>query len=274
MFLRRWKDSRTHEVTFEQLSDECSEILSIKDDLADRDLRDIVEIDYFRIVDHKILSDLVREVKGRTISSGECTRLIRQRRAGHCYGNYRNEYEATHYAALLIDGLNSIKLSIESMEDGASRYTESWYEIDSLYRHFIYHYRQATHVTLLKGLADEINLLYSNRFLLPLGDLWQSAMYQSESWNLHPRQSQFFLNLVKPILDKSNKVFVIVSDGMRYEVGHELAARIRSEDRFSAKLERHLVTGLPSYTQLWMASLLPNSELQITLNKSATVTVD
>jgi uncharacterized protein (TIGR02687 family) len=274
VFLRRWKDSRTHEAAFEGLSDECSEILSIPDDLVNRDLRDIVEIDYFRIIDNKILSDLVREVKARTISSGECTRLIRQRRAGHWYENYRNEYEATHYAALFIDALNKVKLSIESMEDGASRYTESWYEIDSLYRRFTFHYRKATHVTLLKDLADEINLLYSNRFLLALGDLWQAAVDQSESWNLQKRQAHFFRNMVQTkFLDKSNKVFVVISDGMRYEVGHELAARIRSEDRFSAKLD-YMVTGLPSYTQLGMASLLPNSELQITLNKSATVKVD
>lgn len=273
VFLRRWKDSRTHEAAFETLSDDCAEILSVSEDLESRDLQDIVEVDYFRIIDQKVLSDLVREVQDRTISSGECTRLIRQRRTGHWYGDHRDAYEAAHFAALFIDAVNRAKLSVESLEDGISRYTESWFEIDSIYRRFTFHYRRSSRVTLLQSLADEVNQLYSNRFLLPLGDLWQAAVDQSESWAVFPRQAHFFRNFVKPFLDKNNKVFVIIADGMRYEVGHELAARIRSEDRFSAGL-RHMVTGLPSYTQLGMAALLPNSELQITLNKSATVMVD
>ena len=38
--------------------------------------------------------------------------------------------------------------------------------------------------------------------------------------------------------------------------------------------DTHLVTGLPSYTQLGMAALLPNEKLQINLDDSATVSVN
>jgi PglZ domain len=50
---------------------------------------------------------------------------------------------------------------------------------------------------------------------------------------------------------------------MRYEVGEELLGRIRSLDRYDAELAQAL-SSLPSYTQLGMASLLPNKDIQTT----------
>lgn len=80
VFLKRWKDSRTHEEAFEKLSDRCAEVLGIQHQLQSMDLRALAEIDYFRLVDQKILSDLVRLVGERMITAGESTKLIRQRR--------------------------------------------------------------------------------------------------------------------------------------------------------------------------------------------------
>lgn len=55
---------------------------------------------------------------------------------------------------------------------------------------------------------------------------------------------------------------VVISDAMRYEVGEELLGRIRNLDRYDAEIEPALAS-LPSYTQLGMASLLPNKEIRI-----------
>jgi len=60
---------------------------------------------------------------------------------------------------------------------------------------------------------------------------------------------------------------------MRYEIGDELLTLIRQEDRYSAELEPALAM-LPSYTQLGMAALLPNRELAIGDNETASVLVD
>ena len=86
-------------------------------------------------------------------------------------------------------------------------------------------------------------------------------------------QRAFFEKLVRPFLSQGKKIFVIISDGMRYEIAHELASMIRQEDRYSAEV-RAMVTGLPSYTQLGMAALLPHDELQISDVAKATVLVD
>lgn len=64
-----------------------------------------------------------------------------------------------------------------------------------------------------------------------------------------------------------------VSDAFRYEVGEELQSLIRQEDRFEAELEP-MLSMLPSYTQLGMAALLPNSSLQLADNDSGDALVD
>jgi len=265
VFLKRWKDSRTHEDAFEKLSDRCAEILGVQYSLQSTDLRNLAEIDYFRLVDQKTLSDMVRLVGERLISSGESTRLIRQRRIGHWYRNFKHEYEAVEVAGRLIELITDVcNLQMQSPEEGFSRYTESWYMVDQLYRQFCFNLKRSIHNSLLQPLTEKVEQLYSNRFLLPLGDRWQAVVDQQDSWStggLLPQRA-FYEQFVLPFLAQGKKVCVIISDGLRYEIAHELASLVRQEDRYSAEVKA-IVTGLPSYTQLGMAALLPNSELKI-----------
>lgn len=71
-------------------------------------------------------------------------------------------------------------------------------------------------------------------------------------------------------VSSKSKLFVIISDGLRYEIGNELVSLIRQEDKFDAKINP-AITSIPSYTQLGMASLLPNSNLEILPDASVTV---
>jgi len=273
VFLKRWKDSRQHEQSFELHSDKCAELLDIQNDLAARDYRTLAELDYFQLIDKKFLSDLVHSVCERGISSGECTRLIRLRRPGHWYPSFEHEYEAIDHAAQFMQKLDEIQIGMESLSDGVSRYVESWYQVDQLYRHVMYHYRKSSNVTLLKPLYEIVERFYSNKFLMPLGDRWQGLVDQQATWNAGAviRQTAFFQRFVRPFLNQNKKVCVIISDGLRYEIGHELATLIRQEDRYSAELKA-MVTSLPSYTQLGMAALLPHTDLE--LRTDGTVYVD
>ena len=102
VFLKRWKDSRQFEESFESLSNECAEILGIEQDLGKRDFRELMELDYFRLIDKKIISDLVRAVGSRTVSSGDVTLWVRQRRQGHWYRGFQHLYEAVDYASQFV----------------------------------------------------------------------------------------------------------------------------------------------------------------------------
>ncbi|ABM17665.1 BREX-1 system phosphatase PglZ type A [Marinobacter nauticus] len=275
VFLKRWKDSRQFEQGFETLSAECAEVLGIEQDLDKRDFRDLVELDYFRLIDQKIISDLVRAVVGRTVTSGDVALWVRQRRQGHWYGEFRHLYEAIEFAARFVQMLGEARLTMESLSDGVQRYSRSWYQLDQLYRKFTYHVRMSGQASLMGELSEQVENLYSNNYLLKLGDGFQVHVDAAPRWEAYPvvQQKAFFEHWVRPYLRKDKRICVIISDAMRYEIGDELLGLIRQEDRYSAELEPALST-LPSYTQLGMAALLPNKSLAIADNDTGTVLVD
>jgi len=275
VFLKRWKDSRQYESAFESLSDDCAEVLAIEGDLQQQDFRRLVDLDYFRLIDQKILSDLVKSVAERTISAGDCAVFVRQRRQSHWYREFQHLYDAVDAAAQFIHALDEANLSMESMTDGIQSYSRFWYKLDQLYRKFVFHVHRAGQTSLTENLAEEVENLYSNTYLLKVNDNWQALVDATDKWDVPtiPLQKRFFGKWVRPFLTKGNKVFVVISDALRFEVGEELLSLIRQEDRYDAKLEPALAM-LPSYTQLGMAALLPNKELSLAEDQSGTVFVD
>jgi len=275
VFLKRWKDSRQFEKSFESLSGECSEFLGIEQDLSKRDPRELVELDLFRLIDQKIISDLVRGVSSRTLSIQDVALWVRQRRQGHWYNEFRHLYEAIDYAGQFMKAMDEAKLSMDSLADGIQRYCSFWFRLDQLYRKFIYHVRCSGQASLMGKLTDQIENLYANNFLLKVNDQWQSFVDTANKWEAWPirLQKNFFAHWVKSFLNKDKKVCVIISDALRYEIGDEFLSLIRQENRYEAKMETALAM-LPSYTQLGMAALLPNKELALADNESGTVQVD
>ena len=275
VFLKRWKDSIRHHETFEKLSDEFAGLLGIEQDLDAREYRDLIELDYFQLIDRKILRGLVDDVEKKTISADACRLFIRQRRQSHWYSKFQDIYEAIDHAAQFIHALDKATLTMESMPDGISHYTRFWYKLDQLYRKFIFHVRKSGQSTIMQNLTERIENLYSNNYLLKVNGNWQSHLDNTDTWNASPvvSQKKFFSKWVQPFLRKNKKVFVVISDAMRYEIGEELLGRIRQEDRFEATIEAALAM-LPSYTQLCMAALLPNKEISIAEDATATAIVD
>ncbi|MBN2373124.1 BREX-1 system phosphatase PglZ type A [bacterium] len=275
VFLKRWKDSRRFERSFETLSGQCAEHLGIEQDLAKRDFRDLIALDYFRLIDQKIINDLVRGVASRTVSSGDVMLWVRQRRQSHWYREFRNLYEAIDYAAMFIHALEEARLSMDTLTDGVQKYSRFWFRLDQLYRKFIHYVRCSGQSSLMNDLTEQIENLYSNNYLLKVNDCWQSFLDSAPKWGAMaiPTQKDFFDHWVRPFMRKDNKVCVIISDALRYEIGDELLSLIRQEDRYEAKLEPGL-SMLPSYTQLGMAALLPNKKLALADNETGTVLVD
>lgn len=275
-FLKRWKDSRRFADDFKKLSERYSAVLSIEQDLNQRDFRDLMALDYFRLIDQKIIRDLVRSVESCTVSSSDVALWVRQRQHGHWYAEFQDVYAAIDHATQFIATLETVNLDMTSMADGIQRYCQSWYRLDQLYRKFILHLSRSGQTSLLSGLADKIENLYTNNYLLKVNDTWQRVVDTASRWQAHPipLQKTFYKTWVQqPFLDRNKKVCVIISDALRYEIGDELARLIRQEDRYEAELKPALAM-LPSYTQLGMAALLPNTELTLRDGKEANISVD
>ncbi|WP_201583161.1 BREX-1 system phosphatase PglZ type A [Psychrobacter jeotgali] len=275
VFLKRWKDSRQYQDSFEMLSDKFSADLDIRDDLSSRDFKQLIDIDYFRLIDNKIISAIANAVLQSDFTAEQIAFWIRQRRQSHWFAEFEHTYQALDNAAQFIDTFNQVKIDMDSLVQGVERYTQSWYKLDQLYRKFIYHKLESGEVSLLNHLNDKIENIYSNNYLLKLGNRFQDFVESESKWNAAPilRQDRFFKHWVKPFLDNNNKIYVIISDAMRYEIADELVSLIRQEDRYSADIAP-MLSMLPSYTQLGMAALLPNETLCIADNTSGTVLVN
>ncbi|MDM8554795.1 BREX-1 system phosphatase PglZ type A [Desulfococcaceae bacterium HSG7] len=275
VFLKRWKNNIRLQNAFETLSEQCADILNIEKELENRDSASLEEIDYFEVIDKKILNDLVNRVVNRTIPASERENLIRQRKQSHWYAKYRHLYKAADYGARFIRALQEAELGIESVHDGIVKYTKNWFRIDQLYRKYRFHACQSGQVSILGALSEMLENLYSNNYLLDVNNNWQKIIDQRDKWGVFNinMQRHFFKKQVRPFLNNKKKVFVIISDGLRFEAGEELHRLIRQEDRFDALLEPMLAM-LPSFTQLGMASLLPNREIKFADNDTGIVLAD
>ncbi|MEH1956426.1 BREX-1 system phosphatase PglZ type A [Nostoc sp.] len=143
-------------------------------------------------------------------------------------------------------------------------YASDLHSFDKAYRHFIVKSDDAQG-DILKGLVDDVENLYTQWFLDSLGEAWSDAL-GNNNWELEgvASQTRFFGRHVFPILERSDreKVFVIISDALRYEVASELEEVIKKEVRGETSLEAQLGV-LPSVTRLGMAALLPGSKLEL-----------
>lgn len=274
VFLKRWKDSRQFETSFETLSAESAELLGIEQHLLQHNLQDLMELDYFKLIDQKIISDLVQKVIQKTVSSGDVSLWVRSRRQSHWYSEFEHIYLTIDYASKLIHTVDNALLESDSFDDGIERYAKQWYVIDQLYRKCIYHLRQSAQVSLLGQLIETVENRYTNNYLLKLGNTWQKHVDVKEQWKSQSiqEQSSFYNQSVSNLL-KTGKVFVIISDALRYEIGDEVVSQIRESNKYDATISPMLST-LPSYTQLGMAALLPHDELSFSDKGDATVLCD
>lgn len=275
VFLKRWKDSIHHREAFRILANECAEALKIEDDLQQRDLKTLAEIDYFQQIDRQIIRQLVIEVSGRTLSFDTCSTIIKMRRNGYWFHEFSDIYAAIEFAAKFLYLFHETDLSIDSATSALHKYSENWFIFDQLYRKFIYHSLESGQTSLLSKLTELIENVYNNNFLLPLNNNWQKIIDNLKNWPISgiTAQSDFFRDRVQPYLEKKKKVAVIISDALRYEIGDELIRFINREDRYSATLTPMLAM-LPSFTQLGMAALLPHYKLQFSEAGSGEILVD
>ncbi|MGI3212154.1 BREX-1 system phosphatase PglZ type A [Roseovarius tibetensis] len=270
LVFRRWKNNRHWGEAFETLSKRYQDILKIPEDLADRELRALHGVDHFEEIDRHLIRSLVAAMAAQTVSAANVLKTVRARRQSHWYGTYADIYQAIGYATEFQQALAEANLGMTSPEEGVKRYVASWYKLDQLYRKFIYHMQKSGQASLLSALFESVENRYTTSFLLTVNDAWQDQVARLSEWAVPglPRQVDFYRDQVAGFRRRDQKVVVIISDALRYEVAEECLREIRKLNRFDAEL-KPMIGALPSYTQLGMAALLPNKDL--TLSDDASV---
>ena len=265
LLFSRWKNNRLHAAKFEALSGRYQALLKIEDDLAGREIRPLIAMDHFDAIDRHLIRQIVHCLAERTVSPVDVLKWVRERRQSHWFRTYEDIYLAIGFATEFQQALADTDLSMSSPANGVKRYVTSWFRIDQLYRKFIQHMQKSGQASLLGELFETVENHYTSQFLLRLNDGWQDQVKTLGEWTIpgYLRQSDFYREEAALYRRKDQKVVVVVSDALRYEVAEELLREIRSLNRFDADL-KPMIASLPSYTQLGMASLLPNKDLTLT----------
>lgn len=258
-----WQDSVQYKESFGKLSEKISEDIDLENKLNDINFDTIIEENLFKISDYKIIHELAKLILNEEISLDKALQYIKQRENKYWYNSFESLYNSLEYAARTINLIRKYgSKTFKSFHEGTQGYASEYYEVDKMYRKFVWNYRQTNQNRILSELSAKIEKIYSNDWLLTVNNNWQGVIDDLKEWPTNETwsQQQFFEQHVKPFITKKQRLFVIISDALRYECGVELNKRLLAENRFQSNIES-MVSSLPSYTQLGMASLLPNKEL-------------
>lgn len=296
VFAGRWRSDLGHYATYDLTSSAVAKELNLSNVLGSLKAEDIVESMTFEETERRIIKDLKdRILAGAGAIQENVMALIARRRDGH-WAN-RLLVESSDVTKALVACYDAIEVAADFFQlktaygDGFSfSSTEAAYEayqthifrFDQLYRRFN---RAADLVepmgwAVLQELRSKIENIYSGWYIPQLGSAW-AKIIEGEGgllsiWKIPgvSNQQDFYARRVLPLSDGGSKrIYVIISDALRYEVAEELAQAINSKSRLKAKLDSQLGV-LPSYTTLGMASLLPHDTLAYKLNSNLEVLAD
>jgi len=237
--------------------------------LRDRPIEQYAEVSTFPIIDMLLMEKLTTELLHQT-SNLETWKHILQKRLKMHWAASNPRFNGLLNVLIGAVDLTAYKAYIkqyDTREPLYVQYTSELYLIDQAYRRFMTGYMQLEQKDVLEQLAEQLTNWYENRYLLKIAEETNYLLEHEEIGKL-PKQAAFYRDVIQPIIEKeSTRVFVIISDAVRYEVGAEIATKLNLRSNGSATISP-LIANLPSYTQLGMASLLPHKELTVGAGKT------
>lgn len=292
VFISQWQGSINQNQNYNILSRALSKELKIDEHLNNLEETSLIDVMTFEDVeDHLIHSICGQVIDGMDVE--ELQRIIQVRKDGHWVRVAQGSksfgliYRAIEAAGQLLD----LKMkqpegfSYASSLEMFNGYVNDVFRFDRCYRH----YHEATNQLelnnrdILKNLHKEVEHCYSGWYMDQLAVCWNGlldpenpdCLFSNWSINSIPNQYEFFSKFIDPILGNSpnSRVFVIISDALRYEIAEELAGELNRKDRIKSTLSSQLGV-LPSYTGLGMASLLPHNTIEYKIDPNVDILVD
>ncbi|MDD3888832.1 MAG: BREX-1 system phosphatase PglZ type A [Syntrophomonadaceae bacterium] len=279
VFIDHWMNNREDSHRFDELAKYFEEELKVSKYFADWRLEAYLNCDILEIFDKAIILEIVNSLVAGGQDYDNYAEIIALRRSSHWYDKFANVYGALEAAINLFVFYKEHQHGFVQPNARSlfAAYTEDYYQADQYYRHFYLYYDRVVEQDILKNLRPLVENLYDNGFLQILSQVWGERV-QDELLDLWPiplidQQSRFYENHVFPVVNKNerDKVFVIISDALRYESAQELNTRLNQSGKGVAEIQA-MQGVMPSYTKLGMASFLPGKEYRI--NNKARVLVD
>ncbi|MCR6544418.1 BREX-1 system phosphatase PglZ type A [Dehalobacterium formicoaceticum] len=243
-------------------------ILNVEGYLAKWDLDKYIFSDTFRAFDKKIIQSLINHLLENIGEFDQYRKVINARRTSHWFKSYENEYEAVYFAMALLEKEKSMEGVIrgQSAFELVENYTKEYYLLDRFYRKFYFYYDQIVEKEKFSKLVERVENTYTHWFLNELSVKWSGVASEElqEDYPVPgvPQQKDFYRDYISHFIKNKDRVFVIISDALRYEAGKELGELLNKEVR--GAVEIGFMQGVvPSTTKFGMASLLPRRSIEI-----------
>ena len=243
---------------------------SIGAKLETQDRAALMKLGIYPVVDQILLSSALRSFAEGRLNADDAETLLHTRADKPWHDEYAPYYTAVRH-------ITNMQLFHKAHRDGFhydsakltwQTYANSLYKMDQDYRAFNNAYEDALNCGImaleddLKDAQDAVERLYKNWFLTELSECWIDALSGNTLPDALPivqRQDKFFDRFVS---GADNRVFVIISDGLRYEVAQELTERLTG--RLSGNSSCTAMVGtIPTITPVGMAALLPHRKLRL-----------
>jgi uncharacterized protein (TIGR02687 family) len=276
VFLSNFMNHSLYSNAYERLANSMEEELKVREYIDNWEVEDYIGCDTFKAFDEAIIEKL----KEQLISDiGEFERyrdIIQDRRTKHWYNLFKSEYDCIYWAIELFDFWKDVSDNIRQCTplEFMEKYTEQYYKLDTAYRKFYTSFDRLHNRELMMELKDKVENIYVNGYLNILSIKWCDSLETlNQDWTIPGTvmQKDFYNTYIKPFKSRGERVFVIISDGLRYESAEEFCDLLNRERKGSADIV-FMQGSVPSSTRLGMAALL--SHRTITIDEDYKVSVD
>ena len=239
------------------------------------DVSDLMNSECFPCINECILRKYMSEISDNVIKADDIVAAVEKRRTLKWYKRVRYYYDGLLQVAQMQQFYQSNVggFSVAQYTELWRNYTQNYCKMDHFYRQFHAAFGKSLKESstvledLYKNVADYVERLYKNWYLATLGSKWTTLvgdeLAESSALAGIPQQADFYKKYVKPIEDSGSRVYVIISDALRYEVAVDLTGQLLKETKGTAKISS-VQSVFPSATKFGMAALLPHEQLQMT----------
>lgn len=239
------------------------------------DVEDLLNSECFPCINECILRKYMTEISENVIKADDIVKAVETRRTLKWYKRVRYYFDGLLQVARMQQFYQSNigGFHIAEYDKLWKEYCGNYCKMDHFYRQFHASFGRSLKESstvledLYKNVADYVEKLYKNWYLKELGCQWTKLVSDELTKDTRlpniQNQADFYKYYVKPIVATGSRVYVIISDALRYEVGVELTNALMKETKGTAKISS-MQSVFPSATKFGMAALLPHKELQMT----------
>ena len=255
---------------YDEFADFLENRINVPKQIEDLEVESYINCDSFKIFDKNIIRHYAN-LLFETETPVEFDEILRNRRRTHFYKYFEDEYELLIYANEFIRLNNQFSNDLipEDATQIMEKFTNRWVYMDTYYRKFYYHYDRIENKEYLGDLRSLIENMYKNTFLNKITGAFTNNLVSLDEIPIKKQWNFYKQNISNSY--QRHKTAVIISDAFRYGCAVELQQELEKDPKRTCTMEPMLST-LPSYTRLGMASLLPHNEIKYT--KEGDVLVD